>query len=140
MAKLTPQQAAEKHARRLKGSTEDIRAGVARVSQAPGELAAKKVDKMRTNLMASIDSGKWSDRVKSVPLDRWKQLMTDKGIGRIAAGIDGAQDKMQDFFGQLFAFQDTAVAKVKAMSDLTLEDNINRMTTMIREMSKFRRR
>jgi len=35
MPKLTPAEYAEKHARRLKASTEDIRKGVAKVTEAP---------------------------------------------------------------------------------------------------------
>ncbi len=87
MAKLTPMQAREKHARRLKGATEDIRIGVNRVTEAPGEKAAAKVDKMRANLLAAIDSGKWSAGVKRVGLEEWKAKMTEKGIPRIAARL-----------------------------------------------------
>ena len=140
MAKLTPEQAVEKHARRLKGSTEDIRRGIMRVTEAPGVAAARKTEKMRTNLIASIDSGKWGQRVASVPLTTWQALAADKGIARIAAGIDGAKEKMTDFYGQLFPFQDAVVAKVKGMPDVTLDDNLNRMTFAAREMSKFKRR
>ncbi len=140
MAKLTPEQAADKLAKRLKGATDDIRTGVARVTTAPGVQAAAKVDKMRNNLLASIDSGKWSDRVKSVSVEQWKTLMTDKGISRIAAGIDGARQKSVDFFSQLLPYQDSLKSKLSTMSDLTIEDNIQRSATWIRGMSQFKRK
>ena len=69
MARLTPEQAQEKHARRLKGSIEDIRLGVERVTTSPTQLAAAKQDKMKMRLLASIDSGKWSAGLKRVSLD-----------------------------------------------------------------------
>ena len=49
MAKLTPLEFQEKHARRLKASVEDVRKGIDRVTENPCELAAAKQDKMLTN-------------------------------------------------------------------------------------------
>ena len=140
MAKLTPAEAAEKHARRLKGATEDIRRGVDRVTEAPGIAAAAKSDKMRARLMEALDSGKWANRVKSVSLQDWQRLMKEKGVGRIAAGIDEAREKTEDFFGQLFQHQEGLQRKIDNMPDLTLEDSISRMTTFIRGMSEFKRK
>jgi hypothetical protein len=140
MAKLTPQEATEKHARRLKGSTEDIRRGVSRVTEAPGIAAAAKQDKMRQRLMESLDSGKWANRVKSVSLQDWQRLMVEKGVGRIAAGIDEAKEKTEDFFAQLFQHQEGLQRKVENMPDLTIEDSINRMSTFIRGMAEFKRK
>lgn len=140
MPKLTPSEATEKHARRLKGATEDIRRGVERVQEAPGMQAAKKVEKFRQNLVESIDNGKWARRVASVSLTEWQGLMMDKGIPRIAAGVDAASGKIEDFFGQLFAHQEGLERKVASMNDLTLEDSINRMTTWVRGMAEFERK
>ena len=140
MPKLTAAEATEKHARRLKGATEDIRRGVQRVTEAPGQAAAAKQEKFRQNLMAAIDSGKWARRVASVSLGEWQTLMADKGIPRIAAGVDASAGKIEDFFSQLFAHQEGLERKVQSMPDLTLEDSINRMTTWVRGMSEFQRK
>lgn len=140
MAKLTPEEFAEKHARRLKGSVEDIRSGVGRVTTAPGIAAAKKADKMLANLTARVSDGTWSKRVAGVSLEDWKTKMIDKGLGRIATGIDSAHAKVVDFAGQLLPAVDAAQSKVKGMPDLTLEDSINRMNTFIRDMAKFRKK
>lgn len=139
MPKLTPQEATEKHARRLKGSTQDIQAGIARVTVAPGEQAAKKQEKMRANINAAIDSGKWAQRTRSVSLDSWKRAATEKGVGRIAAGIDGAKQKVTDFFTQLLPFQELGQQKIANMPDLTFEDSLNRMTEWARHMKGFKR-
>ncbi len=140
MPKLSPAEATEKHARRLKGATEDIRRGVQRVQEAPGAQAAAKQEKFRQNLVASIDNGKWARRVASVSLGDWQQLMQEKGIPRIAAGVDASAAKTEEFFGQLFAHQEGLERKVQNMPDLTLEDSINRMTTWVRGMSDFQRK
>ena len=137
MAKLTPEQAREKHARNLTASLPDMRIGIDAVTEAPGKKAAAAQAKMKANLVASIDSGKWAKNVAATTLEDWKRKMIDKGLARIPAGIEGAADKVEAFFAKLFPFQDTLQAKIDAMPDLTLEDSINRSATWIRGMAKF---
>lgn len=139
MAKLTPEQFAEKHARRLKGAVEDMRQGIERVTESPTLKAAAKKDKMRAGINAAIDSGKWERGLKRVTVDEWKSKMIDKGLGRIAAGIDAAQAKVTAFASELLPYQDRLKSDISKMPDLTLEDNINRMTSFVRGMSKFKR-
>ena len=139
MAKITPDEFVEKHARRLKGSTEDIRRGVERVTEAPTLKAAAKKEKMKANLNAALDSGKWERGLKRVTLEDWKSKMIDKGVGRIAAGIDAAAPKMKDFASELLPHIDRIQAEIKKLPDVSLEDNINRMTTFVRGMAKFKR-
>lgn len=140
MAKLTPQEFAEKHARRLKAATPDMQAGVERVTENPAEKAAAKQDKMRTNINKAIDSGKWAAGLKRTDLAGWKSKMINKGIPRVAAGIDEAQDKVVSFASDLLPYQDRLKGEVDKMPDVTLEDNIQRMTHFVRGMSKFTRK
>ena len=137
MADKTPAEAREKWARNLKASVPDIQAGVGRVTEAPGVRAAAKADKMLANLTEKVRDGTWASRVSGVSLEEWKAATLSKGIGRIAAGVDGASVKVEDFFSQLFAYQAGIQNKLKNMPDLTLEDSISRMTTWVRDMAKF---
>lgn len=140
MAKLTPEEFQEKHARRLKAAAPDIRVGLERVTVSPTSLAAKKVDKMRQHLLEKIDDGTWARRLEGVSLEEWRRKAIDVGLGRIATGIDGSREKVISFAGQLLPAIDSAQAKIKTMPDITLEDSIGRMTTFIREMSKFKKK
>lgn len=140
MAKLSPDEFADKHARRLKGAIGDMEAGINKVTEAPGAAAAKKSAKMLANLTAKVQDGTWAKRVSAVPLDEWKNKMIAKGLPRVAGGIDAAHDKVVAFAGQLLPAIDAAQSKVKAMPDLTIEDSINRMTTFVREMAKFKKK
>jgi len=140
MTKLSPAEVADKHARRLKAATEDIRIGVERVTEAPGAKAAAKAEKMKQNLVAAIDSGKWQKRVSSVTLDEWKSKMIAKGLGRIASGVDAALPKTTEFHAQLQDHQSGIDAQIAKMPDLTLEDNIQRMVQQVRGMKKFVRK
>lgn len=139
MAKLTPKEFQEKHARRLKASLSDIKAGVSRVTENPMEKAANKSEKMKERLVAAIDSGKWARGLRSVSLDDWKSQLINKGIPRISAGIDAAAPKVEAFAEKLLPYIDEGVAKVKSMPDLTLEDSISRMSEFIRHMANFKK-
>lgn len=138
MATLTPEQFREKHARRLKGSIEDIRRGIQGVTEAPGIKAAEKADKMLANLTEAVTSGKWAANIASVSLEDWQDSMINKGLGRIPAGIDGAAAKVEAFADQLLAYQKSLKSEVDRMPDLTLEDSIAKMVAWTRGMSKFR--
>lgn len=138
MAKLTPKQATAKHARRLKAAVEDIKIGVGNVKEAPGKAAAAAQEKMLTNLTEAVRSGKWARKVGAVPLEDWQKAMLEKGINRIAAGIDGSADKVERFFEQLFPYQDRLKSELDGMPDLTLEDSISRMVKYVRGMAEFK--
>ena len=139
MSRLTPEEVASKQAMRLKGATEDIRRGIDRVTSSPTAKAATKQAKMLTNLTASVNDGTWAKRLNAVSLEDWKSKARDIGVNRIAAGIDGAHQKQVDFYGKLLPAVDAAKGKIASMPDTSLEDNINRMTTYVREMSKFKK-
>jgi len=138
--KVTAEEFAEKHARRLKGAIEDVRSGVEKVTESPTAKAAAKQTKMLQNLQQSVSSGKWANGLKRVSLEEWKQKTLSKGLGRIAAGVDEAHDKMVEFGGQLLAYESGLKDKIDKMPDLTVEDSINRATEWIRGMVKFERK
>ncbi len=137
---LTAQQFQEKHKRRLQAALEDITTGVNAVTVAPGVTAAKKADKMKANLIKSIDNGTWAKRVSSVTLEDWKNKMINVGVPRVSSGIEAASQKVQDFASQLLPAIAAAQQKIANMPDLTLEQNLNRMTAFVREMSNFRKK
>ena len=138
--KISPAEYAEKHARRLKASVDDIRQGVERVTDSPTAKAAASADKMLANLSEAVRSGKWSKGLRRVTLEEWKSKTLTKGVGRIAAGIDAAHDKQVDFATELFAHENALMSKIDGMPDLTLEDSVSRATEWIRGMAKFERK
>jgi len=139
MARLTPQEFQEKHARRLSGAVEDVKKGIARVTVNPCEQAAAKADKMLAGITAAVTEGRWAAGLRRISLEQWKDKATNIGAGRIATGIAGAKDKVIAFAEQLLPHIDAGIAKIKGMSDLSLEDNINRMVTFTRHMAAFKR-
>ena len=140
MAKLTPEQFADKHNRRTKAALEDMRAGIANVNVSPTVKAAAKSDKMRAKLVESIENGKWAAGLKRVSLDEWKEKMLNLGVPRVSSGLDANKGKVAAFAAELLPHIDAGKKAIEGMPDVTLEDSINKMTTFIRHMSKFKRK
>lgn len=137
MAKLTPAEFADKQATRLKGAVEDIRKGVDRVKDSPTAKAAAKKDKYLSGISDAVSSGKWQRGLMAVNLTDWQESMKEKGLNRIASGIDGARPKVMAFAEKLNAFQDNLKKDIDKMPDNTREDRINKMTAWVRGMAKF---
>jgi len=121
----------------LKGSVERIRSGVEAVVEAPGKAAAAKADKWHAAISASATKAKWSRRIGAVTLEDWQRAMIQKGVNRIATGVDEAQPKMVVYGEKLIAHQNALLAQLDTMPDLTLEDSISRATAWIRGMAKL---
>ena len=139
MVKVNAGEFQEKWSRRLKGSLEDIKRGVDKVTEAPGVKAAAKQEKLKAKWNAKIDDGSWAKAVSAVPLDEWKRLFKDKVSARLSSGVDGAEKKVTAFAEKLLSYEDILQGKVKRMPDLTIEDSVSRATEWIRGMSKFKK-
>jgi len=138
--RVTAAEFQEKHNRRLKGAVEDIRRGVERVSESPTAKAARKQDKMIAELTRAVQSGKWARSLNAVSLEEWKRKTVEKGVPRIASGIDEAAARVTAFAEKLLTFESTLMDTVAKMPDLTIEDSVNRATAWIRGMAKFQGR
>lgn len=136
MAKVNAKEYAEKWARRLKGSTEDIRRGVQKVTVAPGKMAAQAKELLKQKLIEAIDNGLWETRVAGVSLEEWQEAILNKGVNRIGAGVDGAMVKQEAMAEKLLADVDAVAREVHTMPKGTLEDSIARMTHFARGMNK----
>jgi len=139
MARVSASQAAEKWARNLRASTQDVQAGVQAVTQSPTQAAAQKLEKMRQNFNAALDSGKVERGLNRVTTEDWKRAMLEKGIPRLGAGADAAKPKMANFMSELLPHVDAGVAAVSRMPDMTLGDAISRSAAFITHMSNFKR-
>lgn len=137
MPNIDPATATQKWVSNLSNSSAAITRGVNAVTQAPGAAAAASADKWLARVQASKD--KWKARVGGVSLQSWQQSMINVGLPRVSSGAQAKQGKYTDFANQFFPYLDSGVAKVKAMPSTTLEDSINRATTMIRHNAAFKR-
>lgn len=139
MPKIDATEYASKWKANLDNSVTRIKTQVAKVTVAPTLEAIKKKDKMKANLIKAVDSGKWERGLRSVSLEDWKNSMINVGVDRIPTGTANAEPKMKAFGEKLLAFEGSLQAKIKAMPDLTLEQNIQRMVTFVKGMSEFQK-
>lgn len=130
MARVTPDQATAKWLSRLQAATTEIQNGVARVTTAPGTLAAAKSQKWLNNVTAA--QTKWARNVASVSLTDWQAAMNNYGIARVAQGAQAKQQKVTNFFTSFLPFLDRGVAQIKAMDDTTFEARLQRAVAMMR--------
>lgn len=132
----TPDQIAQQWASRLGQSGQRIADGVASVSVAPGQAAARQKGAYVQGVNASQD--KWATRVASVSLSDWQGAMTGKGVQRIASGATAAQPKFAAFMTQLLPHIATVRGSLPPRG--SLDQNIARMTQFVQGMAKFQRR
>lgn len=137
MARLTPDQIAQKWQRNLSAAGPDITNGVNNVTVAPGTLAARNVDAWYANVTAAKD--KWARRVASVTLDDWKNAMLTVGVQRVSQGAQAKSGKVAAFAQEFLPFLDRVTAATKAMPNVTLEDRIARMNAQVRGVAGFKR-
>jgi|SRR6478735_4102272 len=138
MARMTGQAYAKKWADNMKSSGQYIRDGVNAVTEAPGIKAAAKSAKMLAGIQEAISSGKWQKAVAAVPLEQWKKTMLDKGVGRIAAGVDSSMGHMAEMGEKLMQALDTVGQKVRSMPDDTYDQRVQRMLAQIEGMHKVK--
>lgn len=129
---------AQKWATRLSGATQAITDGVNAVTQAPGAKAAAQADVWLAKLQASRD--KWVRNVSAVSLGQWQQAMTTKGVQRIASGATAAVPKMTAFMQQWLPYEQAGVQALASQPRGTIDQNIQRMVTMVRYNAQFVRK
>lgn len=138
MAKVSPQEYAEKWKRRYSGAGEDFRRGVQKVTQAPGQAAAAAQDRMLSGVTDAVTSGRWGRKVAAVSTADWQKATLDKGVPRMASGAAAAETKMQRIATTLLPAVDAAAAKARSMPKGTIEDSIARAGSFMRDMRNYR--
>jgi len=139
MAKnLSPEEFADKQARNLVNSLEDVKRGISNVSTAPTQKAAANSDKYLQGVQRGVD--KWKRGLNRVSLEEWKDKALTKGVARIPDGISAARNKVVQFAQEFLPFQATITEKVRKMPNVTLEDGIQRAIAQMRETAKFVRK
>lgn len=136
MTKKTATEVTKKWGKNLKNSRPEIEAGIDRVEEAPSIGAVRQQAKMLAKIVESIESGRWAAGLSKVTLEDWKTSMKVKGLGRISAGVDGAETKQIEFYNWLLPRVTAAQNKIKGMPSVTFEDNLARVNAYLREMNR----
>jgi hypothetical protein len=135
MPKQTPAELAAKWATRTGAATQDVVAGVDRVTEHPGRKAAAQQAVWAQNTAAQ---DKWARRVQAGSLEDWKAA-TKSGAARIAGGVQAKKGKVEAFWQEFGPFQDSVTQQTNAMPRGSLEQNLARMLNQARRTSEFKR-
>ena len=80
--------------------------GIASVTVAPGQAAARQKDVWAANVAQAKD--RWAANTAAVTLQDWQTAATQKGVQRVATGAAAAESKMTAFMGKLLPAIDNA--------------------------------
>lgn len=139
MPRKTPDKVAAKWNRNLKNAIQDLKEGVDAVTEAPSAKAIEKKDKLKQNLLAAIEEGRWERGLQNYTLAQWKQDMKTKAAERIPTGADAGQSKVREFMNVALPHIDAGLEQLKQMPDLTLSDSKARVSFWIDHMHQLRR-
>jgi hypothetical protein len=129
---------ADRWASRMAGSSEKIKAGIASVTVSPTAKAADAGQRWVDGVMRAFQSGKYANNLRAVTLDQWKSAATNKGIPRIAMGVNEAKPKFQNFMQKFLPHVAAGVQSLESMPRGDLNQNIERMVAMVRHNANFR--
>lgn len=133
----TASEVADKWATNLGNAQTSMTNGVNRVTTPPGQAAAAKRQKWVAAITAPATQDKWARKVAAVPLQTWKDSMTNIGIPRAAQGAQQKKPKFQAAMASLLPFIDQVAAQVRAMPDTTPNDREQRAIAMMRGMRNY---
>jgi len=127
-----------KHARNLKAAADEIKKGVEALTEAPGKKAAARKDVWVARMTDSAVHDRWARNVSKVSLDEWKRDMIEKGVGRIAAGLDRSADKIRDFGDKLLSYIKSIKPEFDERRPLTLDEAAAKAADWVKKMGEFK--
>jgi hypothetical protein len=139
MAITTAANAANRWASGMGTASEKMKSGVMAVTVSPTARAAQRADAYLQGVMRAVQSGKYADALNRVTLSDWQTAMVNKGIPRVAAGAAEGKGKFQAFMQQFLPWIQQGQQQLESMPRGDLETNIQRMVTMVRWNSQFKR-
>lgn len=138
MPKLTPQEIAQKWKSRTQSASPDYIKGVQAVSVNPAQKAIQAKDKMVANFQQAMADGRFEAGLSEVTLQSWQQKTINKGATRIAAGVQEAEPRMQQFLAGFLPAQAAITAGTDQMASTTLEDRIQRAVNQMRQTATLK--
>jgi hypothetical protein len=118
---------AAKWVTRTSAAAQDYADGVATTDKDPTQLAIAAIPRMRTNIIAAIDSGKVANGLRAVGKLGWQQAVRDKGVANFSTGVQAAEQKVATAFGPLLAFESQLQSRINSMPNVTDADRKARM-------------
>lgn len=128
---------ADKWVTRTSAASQDYATGVAQTDKDPTALAIAAQPRLLANFQASVQSGKWANRLRASGKAGWQAAVQSKGIANFQNGVSAARDKVAAAAGPLLAFESNLQRQVQGMPNVTDADREARMLAWIRGMRQY---
>lgn len=132
----TTNQVAASWQKGMAGASTKYKAGVSRVTVAPGQQAAAAKDRWLSGVQAAVTT--FARRSMAVSLGDWQAAAATKGAARLASGAAAAQPKFQAAMAKLLPVITSVVKSLPAKGARGSETNINRSSEFQRRMHAAR--
>jgi hypothetical protein len=133
----TAQAVASKWVARTSAATQDYANGVAQTDVDPTQRAIAAQGRMRAEVIAAIDSGKWAQGLQRAGKIGWQQAVASKGVQNFGTGVAAAESKVATAFAPLLAFEQGLQATIQGMPNVTDTDRNNRMLAWANGMRQY---
>lgn len=131
---LTAQQGANKFKQGVQGGSTAYTQGVQAVTENPAQKAIAQKQKMIDRWLASVNGGKWEQRLGDVTLAEWKAASATKGASNYAASADKAYTNYMEWAQTAYPVISQISQEIQNMPSATFQDNINRMLANVNAM------
>ncbi|MBA7584776.1 hypothetical protein ES708_26736 [subsurface metagenome] len=132
--RLSADRISDKWGRHMKAAVPDIQAGLDAMTVDPGQKAVDAQEKMKANLVASIDSGIWAKRRLEVSKADFVKITKEKVGKNLNTGVDAGMPKRKKFDNWLVGRLNAVLPEVAAMPDMTFEDSMARIRRQLEHM------
>lgn len=114
---------------------EKYKEGIDGVTTHPGQLAAQQQEKMKSNVVAAIESGLWAQRVQRGTVGDWKTRTKAKGASRLSTGAQASMDKYTEAANKMAPVWEQIKVECQSMPSNTMAEKLAKVQKAI-EMQK----
>lgn len=138
MAKLTPEESAQKWATRTGAAGADWTRGIERVTDSPTAKAAAAAPKWQQKVSMPSTAEKFKRNVGRVSKEAWQQATIAKA-GNFTSGAQAAVGKMEQHQRDVAGHIEAGKRKIAAMPNLTPQDAAARAAAWVLHMAEYKR-
>lgn len=134
-----PMASFEKWSKNAQNSAEAMAAGVDGVTESPMAKAADQSDKYVRGVQDAVQSGRFANNLRAVPLEEWKSAMKNKGKANMANGVRSLSARAKRNIVQNLEYANSVKAQIASMPNSTEQDAEARMLAAMRLMKAGKR-
>jgi|Deesub1362A_J573_1020465.scaffolds.fasta_scaffold34448_2 hypothetical protein len=134
----SPEISAKKLLEKVRGARGFYLHGAMNPKISPTDAAIAQKETLKRKMADPKVWDKWAENRKAAGDETWLAGIVMKGADRLIPGVEAGIGKWYDFATQFFPYMAPAVAEVKKMPKVTIDDSVRRAEKIIRHNYNFR--